>query len=157
METHGPDGDTVAIWTYAGLSIVRTFCGAFHLRVIIHGSGSQLSLHVGERAHTQRGVAERVPSFSELANPLKHGRATRQYNVGEQALADVNIALHDALDGRVVASAGNRADEAWREPHIWATETLDSDGDDVFDCEFESLPLSKLSAVFFIIVSSTAM
>ena len=48
METHGPDGDTVTIWTYAGLSIVRTFCGALHLRVIIHGSGSQLSLHVAK-------------------------------------------------------------------------------------------------------------
>ena len=52
-----------------------------------------------------------------------------QHDVGEQALADVNVALHDAQETRVADSPGLH--ELGLEQDFSAAETLVTDSDDV--------------------------
>ena len=46
-------------------------------------------------------------------------------------MEDVNIALHDALERRVVDSAGLPTDGVWLEEDFWAAETFGADSGDV--------------------------
>merc|ERR1719373_49373 len=66
-----------------------------------------------------------------LADAREHGGASRQHDVRVQVLADVHIALHDALESGVVHATGLLADEARLEQHLRAAEALAADGDDV--------------------------
>mmetsp|Transcript_88679 Transcript_88679/g.197130 ORF Transcript_88679/g.197130 Transcript_88679/m.197130 type:complete len:230 (-) Transcript_88679:542-1231(-) len=78
-----------------------------------------------------------------LANPAKHRGATRQDHVRIQVLADVDIALHDGLEGGVVDAAGLLADEARLEQHFRAAEALAAHGDDVAVGELVGLLLVR--------------
>mmetsp|Transcript_36969 Transcript_36969/g.86650 ORF Transcript_36969/g.86650 Transcript_36969/m.86650 type:complete len:383 (-) Transcript_36969:71-1219(-) len=66
-----------------------------------------------------------------LADAWEHGGAARQDHVGIQILADVHVALHDGLEGGVVDAAGLLSNEAGLKEHLWATEALATNGDDV--------------------------
>merc|ERR1712135_180095 len=76
-----------------------------------------------------------------LTNPLEHGRAAWQHDIGVQILADVNVALHDALERSVVDPTGFFTDETWLEQHFCATETFGADSDDVSVWELVGLLL----------------
>merc|ERR1711904_114448 len=59
-----------------------------------------------------------------LANAGKHGGASREHHVAIQVLANVNIALHDGLESRVMDTAGLLANKAWLEEDFRAAEAL---------------------------------
>ena len=54
-----------------------------------------------------------------------------QHDVGDQVLADVNVALHDAQERRVADSAGLHTSELGLRVDFWAAEMIVADGDDV--------------------------
>ncbi len=56
-----------------------------------------------------------------LVDALEHRGATGQNNVRVEVLADIHVALHDGLEGRVMDAAGLLADEARVEEHLRAT------------------------------------
>mmetsp|Transcript_43516 Transcript_43516/g.110202 ORF Transcript_43516/g.110202 Transcript_43516/m.110202 type:complete len:416 (-) Transcript_43516:4-1251(-) len=66
-----------------------------------------------------------------LADAREHRGAAGQHDVRVEVLADVDITLHDGLEGRVVDAAGLLADEARVEEHLGAAEALAANGDDV--------------------------
>merc|ERR1712013_273718 len=66
-----------------------------------------------------------------LTNACKHGGSARQHHIAVEILTDVNVALHDGLEGGVMNAAGLLAHEAGLEEHLRAAEALASDGDDV--------------------------
>mmetsp|Transcript_62306 Transcript_62306/g.109769 ORF Transcript_62306/g.109769 Transcript_62306/m.109769 type:complete len:430 (-) Transcript_62306:38-1327(-) len=66
-----------------------------------------------------------------LTDAREHRSASGQHDVRVEVLADVHIALHDGLEGRVVDAAGLLADEARVEEHLGAAEALAANGDDV--------------------------
>merc|ERR1740130_1181524 len=66
-----------------------------------------------------------------LTNAAKHCGATREYNVAVEIFADVNVTLHDGLEGGIVDAAGLLSNEAGLEEHLRATETLTPNGDDI--------------------------
>mmetsp|Transcript_20460 Transcript_20460/g.52145 ORF Transcript_20460/g.52145 Transcript_20460/m.52145 type:complete len:436 (-) Transcript_20460:8-1315(-) len=66
-----------------------------------------------------------------LADASEHRRAAREHHVGVEVLADVNITLHDGLEGRVMDAAGLLAHEARLEEHLRAAEALAAHRDDV--------------------------
>ena len=53
-----------------------------------------------------------------------HGSTARHDNVGVQVLPDVNIALHDAVVGRLVEPRCLHTDEGWLEEGLRASESL---------------------------------
>merc|ERR1719376_855253 len=69
--------------------------------------------------------------LSALANAREHRCAPRQHDVRIQVLADIHVALHDALERRVMDAARLLAHEAGLEEHLGATEALAAYGDDV--------------------------
>jgi len=60
-----------------------------------------------------------------------HGRASRKDGVGVEIFTDVDVALHDAVVGRLVDTARFHAKEGWLEESLGASEPLVSDGDDL--------------------------
>merc|ERR1712080_11584 len=50
--------------------------------------------------------ARAVISFCTVSNTRVHGGASRHDSVGVQVLPDVNIALHDGVEGGLVDAAG---------------------------------------------------
>merc|ERR1711939_578461 len=66
-----------------------------------------------------------------LANALEHGGAAREDDVGVEVLTDVDVALHDGLEGAVVDARGLLADEGRLEEDLGSAEALVTNGDDV--------------------------
>lgn len=66
-----------------------------------------------------------------LGNAGVHGGTTRHDDVGVEVAADINIALHDGLEGAVVDTRGLLADEGRLEEHLRAAEALVANDDDV--------------------------
>merc|ERR1719223_2671245 len=60
-----------------------------------------------------------------------HGGATGHDGVGVQVLTDVNVALHDGVEGGLVDAAGLHSEEGRLEEGLRATESLVTDGDDL--------------------------
>lgn len=66
-----------------------------------------------------------------IGNTWEHGRTSGHDGVGVQVLTDINVALHDGVEGGLVDTARFHTDEGWLEQRLWATETLVADGDDL--------------------------
>merc|ERR1712081_160560 len=64
-----------------------------------------------------------------VSNTGVHGGASRHDGVGVQVLPDVNIALHDGVEGGLVDAAGLHSQEAGLEESLGAPEPLVADGD----------------------------
>merc|ERR1719234_679531 len=60
-----------------------------------------------------------------------HGGASGHDGVGVQVLPDVNVALHDGVEGGLVDAAGLHSQEAGLEEGLGAPEPLVADGDDL--------------------------
>merc|ERR1719238_1917430 len=78
-----------------------------------------------------------------LADALKHCGASGQHDVCVQVLADVNVTLHDGLEGCVVDSAGLLSNETRLEQNLRATEALVANSNDVAVRELISLLLVR--------------
>ena len=94
--------------------------------------GDDLDLHGG------RGEGVEL-----LGHPLPdsgvHGGSAGEDNVGVEVLPDVDVALHDGLEGAVVDSGGLAPNEGGLEEDLGAAEALISDRDDVAVWELVSL------------------
>merc|ERR1719401_2455093 len=66
-----------------------------------------------------------------VSNTGVHGGATGHDSVGVQVLTDVNVALHDGVEGGLVDAAGLHSKEGRLEESLGATESLVTDGDDL--------------------------
>merc|ERR1719223_1754442 len=66
-----------------------------------------------------------------VSNTGVHGGATGHDGVGVQVLTDVNVALHDGVEGGLVDAAGLHSEEGRLEEGLGATESLVTDGDDL--------------------------
>ena len=66
-----------------------------------------------------------------VGNTREHGRATGHDGVGVQVLTDIDVALHDGVEGRLVDAARLHAQEGRLEQRLRATETLVADRDDL--------------------------
>merc|ERR1719468_353559 len=66
-----------------------------------------------------------------VSNTGVHGGATRHDGVGVQVLTDVNVALHDGVEGGLVDAAGLHSKDGRLEEGLRATESLVTDGDDL--------------------------
>jgi len=66
-----------------------------------------------------------------ISNTGVHGGAAGQHSVGVQVLTDVDVALHDGVEGGLVDTSRFHTQEGWLEQRLWATETLVTDGDDL--------------------------
>merc|ERR1711884_997680 len=66
-----------------------------------------------------------------VSNTGVHGGATGHDSVGVQVLTDVNVALHDGVEGGLVDAAGLHSKEGRLEESLGATEPLVTDGDDL--------------------------
>merc|ERR1711884_72742 len=66
-----------------------------------------------------------------VSNTWVHGGASRHDSVSIQVLTDVNIALHDGVEGGLVDAAGLHSKEGRVEESLGATESLVTDGDDL--------------------------
>merc|ERR1719274_201168 len=78
-----------------------------------------------------------------LANALKHCGTSGQHDVCVQVLADVDVTLHDGLEGCVVDPAGLLSNETWLEQNLWATEALIPNSNDVAIGELVGLLLVR--------------
>merc|ERR1719223_1446097 len=66
-----------------------------------------------------------------VSNTGVPGGATGHDGVGVQVLTDVNVALHDGVEGGLVDAAGLHSEEGRLEEGLGATESLVTDGDDL--------------------------
>ena len=66
-----------------------------------------------------------------VGNTREHGRAAGHDGVGVQVLTDIDIALHDGVEGGLVDAARLHAEEGRLEQRLWATEALVANGDDL--------------------------
>merc|ERR1719222_1682465 len=66
-----------------------------------------------------------------VSNTGVHGGATGHDGVGVQVLTDVNVALHDGVEGGLVDATGLHSQEGRLEHGLGATESLIADGDDL--------------------------
>merc|ERR1719223_2012019 len=66
-----------------------------------------------------------------VSNTGVHGGAAGHDGVGVQVLTDVNVALHDGVEGGLVDAAGLHSEEGRLEEGLGATESLVADGDDL--------------------------
>mmetsp|Transcript_12904 Transcript_12904/g.15310 ORF Transcript_12904/g.15310 Transcript_12904/m.15310 type:complete len:230 (+) Transcript_12904:28-717(+) len=64
-----------------------------------------------------------------FSNSGEHRSATRKHGVSVEVLADVHIALHDAVVCGLSDAVLLEADEGWLEEHLWAAESFVADGD----------------------------
>jgi len=81
----------------------------------LHGSGSQGGEFLGQ----------------SLGNTGVHGGTARKDDVGVEILSDIDITLHDGLEGTVVDTRSFLADERRLEENFGASESLVTDDDDV--------------------------
>ena len=88
------------------------------------GGGDDLDLHGG------RGKGVELLGHA-LSDSGVHGGSSREDDVGVQVLPDVDVALHDGLEGAVVDAGGLASDEGGLEEDLGATEALGSEDDDV--------------------------
>merc|ERR1719251_809078 len=66
-----------------------------------------------------------------VSNAGVHGGASRQDDVGVQVLPDVNIALHDGVEGCLVNASSLHTQHGWLEEGLGAPEPLAADSDDL--------------------------
>jgi len=66
-----------------------------------------------------------------VGDTVEHGGSSGQDGVGVQILSDVDVASHDGVVGRLVDSGCLHSDEGGLEQHLWAAESLPSDGDNL--------------------------
>ena len=66
-----------------------------------------------------------------VRNAGVHSGPARQHHDGVEVLADVDVTLHDGIEGSFVNAAGFHAQEARREESLRAAEPLTADGDDL--------------------------
>merc|ERR1711976_779644 len=59
-----------------------------------------------------------------FADAREHGITSGQHNIRVQIFADVQITLHDGLEGGVMDAACLLANERWLEEHFRASESL---------------------------------
>jgi len=88
------------------------------------GRSDDLDLHRARR-HRRDLLLHAVGDAGE------HGRAARHDRVGVQVLADVDVALHDGVERRLVDAARLHAEEGRLEQRLGATEALVADRDDL--------------------------
>merc|ERR1719158_768898 len=69
--------------------------------------------------------------LQSLVNLLEHGGSSRHDGVGVQVLSDIDVALHDRLEGQAVDSLLLNSNEGRLEQNFWASESFVSNGDDV--------------------------
>merc|ERR1712187_305037 len=69
--------------------------------------------------------------LQSLVNLFEHGGSSRHDGVGVQVLSDIDVALHDRLEGQVVDSLLFNSDEGRLEENFRASESLVSNGDNV--------------------------
>ena len=58
-------------------------------------------------------------------------RTSREDGVGVEILTDINVALHDGVEGSLVDTNDLHTQERRLEDGLWAAETLVADGDDL--------------------------
>ena len=91
-----------------------------------------LPLRGGDDLDLHGGRGEGVELLSHpLPDSGVHCGSSGEDNVGVEVLTDVDVALHDGLEGAVVDSGGLTSDEGRLEEDLGAAEALVSDGDDV--------------------------
>ena len=83
-----------------------------------------------------------------LTDAREHGGASGQHNVGEQVPSDVQVALHDGLEGGVVDAACLLAHKAWLEEDLRATEALRAQRDDVAVGQLVIHPQQSYNRIF---------
>uniref|UniRef100_A0A0E9X9N3 Uncharacterized protein n=1 Tax=Anguilla anguilla TaxID=7936 RepID=A0A0E9X9N3_ANGAN len=66
-----------------------------------------------------------------VGNARVHGGATRQHSVGIQVLTDVDVTLHDGVEGGLMDTAGFHSQERGLEQGLGASEPLVANGDDL--------------------------
>merc|ERR1719361_235343 len=66
-----------------------------------------------------------------IGNTGVHGGASGHDGVGVQVLPDVNVALHDGVEGGLVDATGLHSEEGRLKESLGATEPLVADGDDL--------------------------
>merc|ERR1712106_373473 len=66
-----------------------------------------------------------------VSNTRVHGGASRHDSVGVQVLTDVNITLHDGVEGSLMDATGFHSKEGRLEQSLGATESLIANGDDL--------------------------
>ena len=93
-------------------------------RVLSLGRSDDLDLH---RAGSQGGDLLLHP----VSNTRVHGGATRQDSVSVQVLSDINVTLHDRVEGRLVNAVSLVSDEGRLEHGLGASESLVANGDDL--------------------------
>merc|ERR1719186_2021580 len=74
-----------------------------------------------------------------IGNTGAHGGASGHDGVGVQVLPDVNVALHDGVEGGLVDAAGLHSEEGRLKESLGAAETLVADGDDLAVGKFVGL------------------
>merc|ERR1712179_429997 len=60
-----------------------------------------------------------------------HGGASREDGVGVEILTDIDVALHDGVEGSLMNADNLHTQEGWLEDGLGAAETLVTDGDDL--------------------------
>ena len=81
-------------------------------------------------AHGSGSVPGAVRAGARGAAHMHHRPPTSgEDHIAVQVLADVDVALHDGVEGGLVDAAGLHAHHAGREQHLWAPEPLAADGD----------------------------
>jgi len=93
-------------------------------RVLSFWWGNDLDLHGGW------GKSSQLLGHT-LGNAREHSGTTRHDDVGVQILSDINVALHDGLEGAVVDTGGFLTNQGWLEEDFWASESLRANDDDV--------------------------
>ena len=85
-----------------------------------------------------------------LGDAGEHGGAAGEDDVGVQVLADVDVALHDGLEGGVGDAVHLEAGEVGLEEDLGAAEALVADDDDVASGSSKDFSRAEDSAAFFI-------
>jgi len=100
--------------------------------VLALGRRDDLDLH-------RAGSHRRDLLLHAISDTGEHGRAAGHDGVGVEILTDVDVALHDAVEGRLVDAGRLHTQEGGLEHRLGATEALVADGDD--------LPVGELVAL----------
>jgi hypothetical protein len=66
-----------------------------------------------------------------IGNTRVHGGTSRHDDVSVEIFPDVDIALHDGVEGGHVDTTGFETEDGWLEQCFWGTETLVTNGDDL--------------------------
>ena len=66
-----------------------------------------------------------------VSDTVEHGGTTRHNDVAVKVLTDIDIALHDGVEGGLMDTRGFHAKEGRLEENLRAAETLVADGDDL--------------------------